>query len=91
MAPAGYAEVLAVGGTVATNGINLCPLVTYLCADPADAFTPDGAFAGGAAPVLWRPLDRFGRRRHPQDPDDGRRLRGPRDQFRRRVGRRGYC
>ncbi len=57
MVPAGYAEVLAIGGSVATNGINICPIVTYVRADTAAAFTTDGAFTGGRGVTISAPAE----------------------------------
>ncbi len=57
MVPAGYTEVVAGGGTVATNGINICPVVTYVRADTAAAFTTDGSFTGGRGVTVSAPAE----------------------------------
>jgi subtilisin family serine protease len=60
--PAGYSEVLAVAGTVATNGIKTCdgfPFtgLGYVRADTASGLTTDGTFVGGRGVTISAPAE----------------------------------
>jgi subtilisin family serine protease len=58
LVPAGYHEVLAVGGTQGTNGINTCdPSLHYVPVDAAWQYTTDGAFVGGRGVTTSAPAE----------------------------------
>ncbi|MGH9662481.1 MAG: S8 family serine peptidase [Bryobacteraceae bacterium] len=57
LVPSGFREVIAVGGTVATNGINLCPGLTYVRADTAFTNGTDGAFVNGRGVTVSAPAE----------------------------------